>query len=208
MCNMEVINHYDLLIEEDNDPFRDPPVLQEYMSQWDGEQFIEAMELTNSKRVLEIGIGTGRLAVKVAPFCMTLTGIDISPKTIERAKELLKTTTTQEHLFLHAGNVAVAMGGMAVHFGENKELWMAIGLLHDYDYEQHPDEHLDHTAEPLKAAGVTDEEIRAILSHGYTLRNDVEPLTNMEKSMIWYFKWKWFFLTEILFIHHQHQSMR
>ena len=93
MCNMEVINHYDLLIEEDNDPFRDPPVLQEYMSQWDGEQFIEAMELTNSKRVLEIGIGTGRLAVKVAPFCMTLTGIDISPKTIERAKENLKEHT-------------------------------------------------------------------------------------------------------------------
>ena len=90
---MEVINHYDLLIEEDNDPFRDPPVLQEYMSQWDGEQFIEAMELTNSKRVLEIGIGTGRLAVKVAPFCMTLTGIDISPKTIERAKENLKEHT-------------------------------------------------------------------------------------------------------------------
>ena len=44
--------------------------------------------------------------------------------TIERAKELLKITTTQEHLFLHAGNVAVAMGGMAKHFGEDKEQWM------------------------------------------------------------------------------------
>ncbi len=87
---MDVINHYDLLIDEDNDPFRDPPMLQEYMSQWDGERFIEALELTNDKKVLEIGIGTGRIAVKVAPFCMTLTGIDISPKTIERAKENLK----------------------------------------------------------------------------------------------------------------------
>ncbi len=87
---MDVITHYDLLIDEDNDPFRDPPILQEYMSQWDGEQFIESLELTKSKKVLEIGIGTGRIAVKVAPFCMTLTGIDISPKTIERAKENLK----------------------------------------------------------------------------------------------------------------------
>ena len=90
MSNMDIINHYDLLIDEDNDPFRDPPMLQKYMSQWDGERFVEALELTKNKKVLEIGIGTGRIAVKVAPFCMTLTGIDISPKTIERAKENLK----------------------------------------------------------------------------------------------------------------------
>ena len=87
---MDVITHYDLLIDENNDPLRDPPMLQEYMSQWDGGRFIEAMELAKNKKVLEIGIGTGRIAVKVAPFCMTLTGIDISPKTIERAKENLK----------------------------------------------------------------------------------------------------------------------
>ena len=87
---MDVIDHYDLLIEEQNDPFRDPPVLQEYMSKWDGERFIEALELSKDKSVLEIGIGTGRIAAKVAPFCMTLTGIDISPKTIERAKDNLK----------------------------------------------------------------------------------------------------------------------
>lgn len=90
---MNVITHYDLLIVEDNDPFRDPPVLQEYMSQWDGELFLEALELTKNKKVLEIGIGTGRVAVKVAPYCMNLTGIDISPKTIERAKENLKEYT-------------------------------------------------------------------------------------------------------------------
>ena len=80
--------------------------------------------------------------------------------TLERAKELLNTTTTQEHLFLHAKNVSVAMGGMAAHFGENKEHWMAIGHLHDYDYEQHPEEHLQHTEEPLLAQGLTAEEVR------------------------------------------------
>ena len=44
-------------------------------------------------------------------------------------------------------------------------------------------EHLDHTAEPLRKAGVDEADIRAILSHGYGIRNDVEPLTNMEKSL-------------------------
>ena len=87
---MNVITHYDLLIDEDNDPFRDPPELQEYMNGWDGEKFVEALELTKNKSVLEIGIGTGRLAVRVAPHCRKLTGIDISPKTVERAKENLK----------------------------------------------------------------------------------------------------------------------
>lgn len=86
---MNVINHYDLLIDEGNDPFHDPPELQEYMDQWDGAAFINQMQLTPDKTVLEIGIGTGRIARKVAPFCSRLTGIDISPKTIERAAENL-----------------------------------------------------------------------------------------------------------------------
>ena len=103
--------------------------------------------------------------------------------TLERAKELLATTTTEEHLFLHAKNLMAAMGGMAEHFGENKEHWMAIGYLHDYDYEQFPEEHLEHTREPLLAAGVTEEEIRAILAHGWGVCNQVEPITNLEKSL-------------------------
>lgn len=103
--------------------------------------------------------------------------------TMERAKELLSTTTTQEHLFLHAKNVMVAMGGLAKHFGEDADHWMAIGYLHDYDYEQHPDEHLQHTEKPLKEAGLTDGEVRAILAHGYGLCSDVEPVTNLEKSL-------------------------
>ena len=103
--------------------------------------------------------------------------------TLEKAKELLDTTTTEEHLFLHAKNVMAAMGGLAVHFGEDKEYWMAIGYLHDYDYEKYPEEHLKHTEEPLKAAGVSDEDIRAILAHGYGDLNDIEPVSNLEKSL-------------------------
>ena len=103
--------------------------------------------------------------------------------TMERAKELLNTTTTEEHLFLHAKNVSVAMGGLAKHFGEDAQHWMAIGYLHDYDYEQHPQEHLQHTEAPLLDAGLTAEEVRAILAHGYGHCNDVEPVTNLEKSL-------------------------
>lgn len=103
--------------------------------------------------------------------------------TIERAKELLATTTTEEHLFLHAKNVAVAMGGLAAHFGEDASHWTAIGYLHDYDYEQFPEEHLQHTEQPLLAAGLTAEEVRAILAHGYGHCNDVLPITNMEKAL-------------------------
>lgn len=103
--------------------------------------------------------------------------------TLERAKELLDTTTTEEHLFLHAKNVMAAMGGLAKHFGEDEQHWMAIGYLHDYDYEQHPEEHLQYTEQPLKEAGLTDEEVRAILAHGYSIINEVEPITNLEKSL-------------------------
>ena len=103
--------------------------------------------------------------------------------TLEKAKELLNTTTTEEHLFLHAKNVSVAMGGLAKYFGEDEQHWQAIGYLHDYDYEQYPEEHLAHTEEPLLAAGVTPEEVRAILAHGYGHLNDIEPITNMEKAL-------------------------
>ena len=84
-----VTHHYDLLIGENNDPVHDPKPLRDYMDKWDGQGFIDSMELDNEKSVLEIGVGTGRLAVRVAPLCGEFYGVDISSKTIERAKENL-----------------------------------------------------------------------------------------------------------------------
>jgi len=103
--------------------------------------------------------------------------------TMDKARELLQTTTTEEHLFLHAMNVSAAMKGMARHFGQDEAHWMAVGYLHDYDYEQHPEEHLQYTEAPLLCAGVTEEEVRCILAHGYGHCTDVEPVTDMEKSL-------------------------
>ena len=103
--------------------------------------------------------------------------------TLEKARELNDSVMTQEHLIIHAKNVMAAMGAMAEHFGEDKEHWMAVGYLHDYDYEQYPEEHLQHTEKPLLDAGVSEEDVRAIMSHGYGIVNDVEPVTPMEKSL-------------------------
>ena len=103
--------------------------------------------------------------------------------TLEEAKRLNGEMVKDEHLLIHALNVSYAMGAMAEHFGEDPEHWMAVGILHDYDYEQYPEEHLQHTREPLLAAGVPEADVRAIMSHGWGICTDVEPVTPMEKSL-------------------------
>ncbi len=102
---------------------------------------------------------------------------------MEEARRLNDIMVKDAHLLIHALNVSYAMGAMARHFGDDEEHWMAVGLLHDYDYERYPDEHLQHTAEPLLAAGVPEADVRAILSHGYGICTDVKPETNLEKSL-------------------------
>lgn len=103
--------------------------------------------------------------------------------TLEEAKRLNAAMVTEEHLLLHAANVSACMGALADYFGEDREEWEAVGWLHDYDFEKYPEEHLQHTEEPLRAAGVPERDIRAILCHAYTLRSDVRPETLMERSL-------------------------
>ena len=84
-----VVDHYDKLIDENNDPVLDPPFLQKYMDKWDGKIFIEQLQLDNHKSILEVGVGTGRLALRTISGCRHFTGLDVSPKTIKRANENL-----------------------------------------------------------------------------------------------------------------------
>ncbi len=86
---MDVARHYDLLIDEGNDPVHDPAPLREYMNGWDGDVFLQALALDGTQDVLEIGVGTGRLALRLAPLCWRFTGIDLSEKSIRRAEENL-----------------------------------------------------------------------------------------------------------------------
>lgn len=86
----EISKHYDNLIDEGQDPVHDPKPLKDYMNKWDGQIFIDKMQLDKTKSVLEIGVGTGRIAVNVAPKCKDFTGIDISEKTIAQAKKNIK----------------------------------------------------------------------------------------------------------------------
>ena len=87
--------------------------------------------------------------------------------TLEKAKEILKKHTTEDHLFTHAIAVSSAMGAMAEHFGEDPEYWRAIGYLHDVDYEKFPEEHCKHVRELLAPEGVDEEGLQ------YPLRDAV-----------------------------------
>lgn len=85
-----IARHYDLLVENGNDPVCDGEELAAYMNRWDGEWFIDALRLRADTSVLEIGCGTGRLAVRVAPLCGRYVGIDIAPKTVRKAADHLR----------------------------------------------------------------------------------------------------------------------
>lgn len=67
--------------------------------------------------------------------------------------------------------------------GADAEVWGAIGLIHDLDYDEHPDEHLRHAPEILRSHGWPEEHVRAVLSHGWGLCTDVEPVTYLEKTL-------------------------
>ncbi len=68
-------------------------------------------------------------------------------------------------------------------YGEDKEFWGIVGLLHDIDFEEYPEEHCIKAPELLKNAGVSDEVIHGVCSHGYNLTVAVEPIHQMEKVL-------------------------
>ena len=103
--------------------------------------------------------------------------------TMELAKKLVSEHVTEPHLIEHALAVSAAMGAMAAHFGADEAYWSAVGYAHDVDYEKWPEEHLQHTRPILEEAGVDEETIRAILAHGWGCCCDVEPVTDLEKSL-------------------------
>lgn len=102
---------------------------------------------------------------------------------LETAKRITDAQIQSPQLRAHCLAVSAAMGAMASYFGSDSEYWQAIGYLHDVDYEKWSEEHLKHTREILEPEGIDEEDIRAVLSHGWGLCTDVEPLSVVERSL-------------------------
>jgi putative nucleotidyltransferase with HDIG domain len=103
--------------------------------------------------------------------------------TRDDALRLLQTYTKNEALLKHAYAVEAVMRYMARKQGGDEEKWGVIGLVHDLDYEQFPNEHCTKTREILKENNWPEEYIRAVVSHGWGICSDVEPLSMLEKTL-------------------------
>ena len=71
----------------------------------------------------------------------------------------------------------------AKELGYDEEFWGMVGLLHDIDFEEYPEEHCKKAPELLKEIDSPEEMIHAICSHGYGVCSDIEPIHEMEKIL-------------------------
>ncbi len=99
------------------------------------------------------------------------------------ALNLWRKNNDDDYLFRHALSVEAVMRYFAQKYGEDPEYWGIVGLLHDIDYQKHPDEHLKHASSILGPAGYPDSFIRSVESHGFGICSDVEPDHVMEKTL-------------------------
>lgn len=103
--------------------------------------------------------------------------------TREDAFTLLKQYNKEPFHIQHALTVEGVMRWFAKEAGEDEEFWGIVGLLHDIDFEQYPEQHCIKAPELLREAGVSEEVIRAVCSHGYELTVDIKPEHEMEKTL-------------------------
>ena len=101
----------------------------------------------------------------------------------EEAFSLLKEYNKTEGLIKHALAVEAVMRYCARKRGEDEEKWGVIGLVHDLDYEQFPEQHCRKTEEILTSHNWPAEYIRAVVSHGWGICTDVEPQSELEKVL-------------------------
>lgn len=101
----------------------------------------------------------------------------------EQAWEWLCQYNQSDSLRKHGLTVEGVMRHFAALNGEDPDLWGVVGLLHDLDYEQYPDQHCAKVQEILGEKGVDEAVIRAVASHGYGMCSDIEPLSRLEKTL-------------------------
>lgn len=105
--------------------------------------------------------------------------------TREDALKLLRTYNQEPFHILHALTVEGTMRwyAKALGYADDEDYWGIVGLLHDIDFEQYPEEHCVKAPELLTAGGVGEDMIHSVCSHGYGLCCDIRPEHQMEKVL-------------------------
>lgn len=105
--------------------------------------------------------------------------------TREQALDLLVKYNKDTFHLEHALTVEGTMGWYAreLGYGDEEAFWRLVGLLHDVDFEQWPDQHCQKAPELLAEIGAGDDLTHAVCSHGYGICSDVQPEHDMEKVL-------------------------
>ena len=101
----------------------------------------------------------------------------------QNAIELLKKYNKEPFHILHGLTVEGVMRWYAKEKGEDESYWGLVGLLHDIDFEMWPEEHCKKAPELLREAGIGEDIIYSICSHGYGRCSTEEPVKEMEKVL-------------------------
>ena len=104
--------------------------------------------------------------------------------TVEQARELVMRYNKEAFHLQHAETVSKVMGEIAKRYDpDNEQFWRAVGMLHDIDFELWPEQHCVKANELLHELDVDEDVIHAVVSHGYGICSDVEPVKYMEKML-------------------------
>lgn len=105
--------------------------------------------------------------------------------TIKQAQEILQEYNKEAFHVKHAEIVSGVLGYFAKEYDpEREEYWKVVGLLHDLDFEQYPEEHCVKQEEIMRALDIDEGIIRSTVSHGYGCTDtQVEPVELMEKIL-------------------------
>ncbi len=105
--------------------------------------------------------------------------------TPEQAWELLCEFNEGDFHRRHARTVGDVLRWFAqeLGYGEDADFWEAVGILHDLDFEQWPDQHCTKSQELMRERDIDESIVHATASHGYGLTVDIQPEHQMEKVL-------------------------
>ena len=103
---------------------------------------------------------------------------------VDQARELVEKYNKEPFHLQHAETVSKVMGEIAREKDpDNVDFWRAVGMLHDIDFELWPEQHCVKANELLHELDIDEDVIHAVVSHGYGICADVEPVKYMEKIL-------------------------